>query len=560
MNYNNKYINDYNEETYLKFLSDYSLLNALLNNYNSRYNQGGKVNGNFILLQESLNHYVIKQIKTSPSFVSTDAFKNYKKYLQNSFKFNTNFFFHNVFFNAFTKDELIQLLGNEFYNQVYQVASKKIDAVKNINNKISNGQQLTQDELNFICDAYAFNRDPNNMFHKNLIEYIFKNLTKLDSNLICTKYVLDTILSYVPKYYPQSDGFDAINSRIIADDENVKGVAISHGQSHIFLNRNIFENINFKSIEDSKKTYVKKGSDFTFLMIVANHELAHQYQNFMSKNQTFSNEGYMMVKRHILDKELHDYSENHDNDDIEIDATEKGWDICQKFYKEYMPAGQLQNNLLNQCKRNIQGTSNRRFEYMKKDLNTGIASYTPFYDVSNLNNIIYRNPKYVEQIPMLQTFYHKDGSVSLDFLKIENICMQSVGGDYITFMCLNFPRKVLTYLNHLNEKELNVALANITSGFRRYLKPIMYFDYNERNGLSSEHLKFDDNQSKTSLLKHYQKALELYKNIKFIFSDSVLMSKQSFLSGNLDVIESSMRTSKEKYGEIDAFNSGNLKR
>jgi len=55
------------------------------------------------------------------------------------------------------------------------------------------------------------------------------------------------------------------------------------------------------------------------------------------------------------------------------------------------------------------------------------------------------------EYPMLQTFYNKNGDVSLDFLKTKNICNQSVGSDYISFMCLNYPRKVLGYLKKLKD-------------------------------------------------------------------------------------------------------------
>ncbi len=560
MDYNDKYIKDFDEKTYLKFLSDYKLLDGLLACYKSRYEKDGKVNGNMILFQESLNNYVVKQIKTSPSFVSSNAFKNYKQYLQNAFKFHSNFFFHNIFFHAFTKDKYIQLLGNDFYNQIYQVAINKTNEAKNINYKISHGQQLTQSELNFICDVYAFNRNPDNKFHRKLIEYIFNNLTNLNSNLQCSKYVLDTILAYIPKYYSRNDGFDAINSRIVADDENVKGVGISHGQSHIFMNRNIFQNTNFKSAEDSKKTYVKHGSDFTFLMIVTNHELTHQYQNFMSEKQKFSNEGFMALKSHILNRELHDYGENHDNDDIEVDATEKGWEICGKFYQEFISDDQLKNYLCHQCMLNKRGTSNRRFDYMKKDLNSNVVTYTPFYDINNLTDILFKNPEYIKKYPILKTFYNEDGRLSPNFLKIKNICMQSVGGDYIAYLCLYFPRMVQNYLKNLNGEELNIALSNIESGFEQFIKPFNWFDYNERNGLSSEHLKFEDNQGKNFLVSHYQDALKLYSCIKFIFSDSVLMSKQSYLRDYSEIIERAMNFSTEMFNKkISLNNSDDLK-
>jgi len=560
MSYNDKFINDYNEQTYIKFLSDESLLNFLLNNYNNRYYKNASVDGNYILVQESLNHYVVKKLKSDPSFSQSKYFLNYKKYLQKAISYNNSFFFHNIFFQLFNHNELNILLGNDLFNQIKNIANNKIDKVKNINDKIDKGIEITQQELNLICDVYAFNRDIDNQYHKKLIEYIFKQLTDGNSSLICSEYVLDAILSFIPKNYPQLNGFNALNSRVIADDVHVKNVGISHGQSHVFLERKLFKNTNFKSIDDSKKTYVKRGNDFTFLFVVANHELAHQYQHYMSHKKDFSNEGYMMLKRAILDMNLNDYKDNHDNDDIEIDATEKSWEICSNFFKNYLPDTLIKNQLLNQCRLNIQGTSNRKFDYMKKDGITGTISYTPFYDVSHLNNIIYNNPEYVNRYPMLQTFYNKNGDVSLDFLKTKNICNQSVGSDYISFMCLNYPRKVLGYLKKLNDIELNCAIENITSGFRKFLKPINFYDYNKRNNLSGEYFRHNDRSDYISLLKHYQKSLELYKCIMFIFSDNELSMRQSYLQGNIEVIESSMNHSSTQYEKFKKDESNQMKR
>jgi hypothetical protein len=86
----------------------------------------------------------------------------------------------------------------------------------------------------------------------------------------------------------------------------------------IFMNREMFKNADFDSIEDSNKSYKKTGSDFTFMMIVAYHEMTHQLQKVKTKAYNLTDQGYMYLTHNILNGELCDYRKNHDNDDIEI--------------------------------------------------------------------------------------------------------------------------------------------------------------------------------------------------------------------------------------------------
>ena len=268
MDCNEKYINDFAEKDYLRFLNNADLLNYLMDNYKARYLEKGKVNGNLILFQESLNNYVIKRLKNDSNFRNTVYFQNYKKFLEKGLNLSTGFFFQNNFFHSFSQQELAKIVGKDFYKQILlNEPYQKIDMVRNINNKIAKNMNLTQDELDIICDVYAFKRSGNDIYHKRLIEYIFNNLTKPDSQLVCNGLVLDAIFSYIPKFFPSFNGFNPLRTRIVADDGHVK-VGVSHGESYILMNRDLFKNTNFKSIKDIDKTYMKMGSDFTFLLIV----------------------------------------------------------------------------------------------------------------------------------------------------------------------------------------------------------------------------------------------------------------------------------------------------
>lgn len=54
-------------------------------------------------------------------------------------------------------------------------------------------------------------------------------------------------------------------------------------------------------------------------MIVLFHEFTHNYQYFMSSKNNYNESGVVFAIHSILNKKLNDYSNNHDNNDIEID-------------------------------------------------------------------------------------------------------------------------------------------------------------------------------------------------------------------------------------------------
>ena len=143
---------------------------------------------------------------------------------------------------------------------------------------------------------------------------------------------------------------------------------------------------------------------------------------------------------------------------------------------------------------------------------------------------------------MLKTFYDEKGNLSLDFLKIDNICNKQIGADYLAYLCINFPRKVSNYLNNLSESGLVAALTNMDYCFSKYRKPIIYSDYNDRNNLDGEYKKSEKTQDVIDL-KNYQTLLKLYGSMKLILSTGELSSKKSYL----DSIERSMEFAKKQY-------------
>ena len=210
--YNDNYISCFDEKGYLRILEEKSSyeLSILLNNYTNRYylDYYKKVEAKLSLYKESLEHYVTKKFLTEDNFKDTEIFKNY---VNNALIPEINYIIekehpiNNHFLNTINIDELKNIIEPDLLDK-FQEAKKNINNKHDIIfNKINKNELLTQKELNFICDYYAFNRDKNNENHKLLIKYIFNTLTNKDSNLVANQFVSDAILAYIPKFYKTKD-------------------------------------------------------------------------------------------------------------------------------------------------------------------------------------------------------------------------------------------------------------------------------------------------------------------------------------------------------------------
>ena len=81
MPYNISYINEFNEQSYLKVLSDKKMLEMLLQNHIYRLDVMRPYYAAKDLFKESLDHYVTKQYEENPNFRTSKEFNNYLNYL-----------------------------------------------------------------------------------------------------------------------------------------------------------------------------------------------------------------------------------------------------------------------------------------------------------------------------------------------------------------------------------------------------------------------------------------------------------------------------------------------
>lgn len=285
--YNDSFINCFDRKNYDNIFLNEQKLNELKDIYILKYKNGIDVNGEALAFKESLDHYVLKNIIANKNFLNTRGFHNYFKFIQDICRvYPTERCTNPLFQIPDSKLEQVFAVSGGDYKDFTNRIQMTNNHIKQIINTVSCGGLVGQEELNMVCQYYADGRKYDDNYNK-LITYIFSQLPKSDY-LKCSYQVLDSIFTYLPfEYRPEemkeiSKGdFDSKNIRVIFTDTRGKNKLNGPGVSMnnrpiVYMNRNFFENINFKSIDDYKKTFLHKGSDFTFMMIVAFHEITHQ--------------------------------------------------------------------------------------------------------------------------------------------------------------------------------------------------------------------------------------------------------------------------------------------
>ncbi len=518
MGYNDNFISDYAIDKYESFLNDPQKLDYIYIVYSAKYNENVNIDGEIILFKESLDHYVSKMVSLNPNYINTTQYKNYLTYLEKMSTFSmeslTNPFIRNI-----NVSNCRQLLGDEFVVKLNNTRKSKMTILSNIESKIKRGDELTQSELNTYCEYFAMLRRPSEKYTE-LINYIFNQLST-SPNLKCSNQVLDAILGYLPFEYPKDNGFNPSNVRYVLTDVRGGKIWNSPGVSsrnHVYMNRHLFKDTNFKSIDDAKNgTYLKRGSDFTFLMLVAYHEISHNYQTHMAKNQELNNEGLMSVVSRVLNKAYNDYGRNHDTDDIEIDATIKGWKVCRDFFNKHYN-GIMKEELSKLCYVNSAGTANRKATaYKVTDDGRRIAKTT--YDIILMNKAVKANPTFLKDYPMLNKLYTQDGELRNDVLAINNLWSLTNGMDYIKYVLNSGEwQKILPILNNTSKMNLLYITENVYNALRSDI--IQYFDlkYNKEHNLTDQSKnKMNDVEAEKIFIrrfyKNYQEGIKFFGEI-----------------------------------------------
>lgn len=557
------YSKTFEEDKYIEYLRDKEKLNNITESYINRYNDNYKAEVSNILFKESLDCYIFNKIKNDSKFIDNNSnfMINYinhiiKIYRKDSLEFTTNILF---------RDKNIKdIIYNKYFNTNKTLIDDSVEKNNNrydfILNKIRNHHGISQDELNFISNYISKVRNPNLDGVTDFIKYLFGDIK--NTNLKMSYEVIDALLSYLPFYY----GDGVTNVRYCLGDSDggkeIGGPGHSNGKyDYIAVNRSKFKNVNFKSIKDSKVERLKQGSDITFLIIFAFHEITHKVQNKNSLSNFYNDIGTGFIIRNILNDTYSDYRKNHDSDEIEIMANQIGWQKSESFYTEYY-TGKDKEALIKNCYVNKITSSARRIFAKKTDNNNIEYSYSD-YDIINLKQIIKNNPKYLEKYPILKQFFSPDGQkILLSYMYKSNIWNRSTGIEFINYFFNS--NGINAMINKFDELKLNDTyvqnlISNIYYFINKSFSDIDKIDYVIEHKSLGEYKKeiHSLDLGKTDGFKlqlyfiavnNYKKAKPLLEKIKLLYPQHINYVEQicTFLEEKIDKYKNKFVEKKSK--------------
>lgn len=405
--YFDEYVETYSESEYINVLLKKFYLDGIGFYYANRYVDDVKlVDGldiKIVLFKESLDHYVAKKISIDNNFINGDLFKNYIRHIGNIAKSDPTEYITNIVFHD---DEIKEKIFEKYFTDQVPLLKKSEENTasrfKYIFDKIEKEEDVTQEEIDFVSSFLARMKfdidDASNL----LLKYIFGKMRNTELNF--SYPVQEFVLSRLPFIYSTySLAGCRIDIATHSRAEAVSGAGRSNDKfKNCLINRGEYKNISLKSINDSKEHRKAKGTDFTHFMIVAFHELTHQYQNLKSKEDALNDIGVSKVIAQCLRKYLNDYTAlgNHDNSPLEIDADKYGWIESLFFYQRYL-SGDDKEELIENCKKNIQTATDRRALACKCNPKTLNYMLYDDYDVMNLYALINKHHEILNKYPML---------------------------------------------------------------------------------------------------------------------------------------------------------------
>ena len=552
MYYNDVYINEFQEKQYIGVLDDYSKLNRLRDVYLNKYNDNVKKDVIDILFKESLEHYLLKKITEDLNFINTVRMHNYMKFFTEIYRVNKMELNTNVLFkDGDIRNKILKKFYPEqeyVFQKNYEIYNRNCDLIIE---KMKNNLKINSNELNYVCEYLAKLRAPEIEENKIIMKYIFSNIE--NKAIEFTPQVKDFILSYLPYFYKEAN---VKNVRMVLGDSDnkrdINGPGHSSGKGkYVALNNSCFKNIN-SSIQNSFVERLVSGNDFTFFMIVAFHELTHQFQKRDVTRKLFYNEimGYIIYL--IMKENLHDYSYNHDAYEIEIDANYKGWEKCHRFYCEFYN-GSNRSQLISNCIKNSTTAQFRRM-FSQKRTSTGEIVVSNLYDIGQLVSIVKQHPDLIECYPMLNNFFNENGKIQTKFIYNLDLYTDSVGLEFINyFIEKGGIQRLISEMN--NRKFLNSELIHIINNlyyyvngnFRKVEDLDRLFNYNNIGEYRMN--RINSNKDYKELQEFYYKLGLKYYEIIFPVFDII---KKQYPEQNhfIEVCMNHLNKSVDKYGYV----------
>ena len=289
----------------------------------------------------------------------------------------------------------------------------------------------------------------------------------------------------------------------------------------IYLFSGIIEKIKERNYYNYNNT---KDNGLTFLIFAAFHELEHllqfKYPEKLRKQFAFSRQMYkledVIIKIAQYDQLISDvnYSEQHDNFLLEIDADIKGVTNALSFVRYY----------------EINGINNRYLELMKKYNDFRINNYDIPIMISQFNKIVKKYPEILNDKQWLDCeeltqFYHLDGNLKsieeiisvnsslLPYFVSSISFLKSINGKIITDYQKKFIYSCLdTVINEHNQKQEKLGgFSDIDLVINEFM------NYTKVSGKNSKSSKMMANEK---YYNYISKVMECFKEDKKIEEDN----------------------------------------
>ena len=442
--YNWSYINSLREnypsdDNYQNILRNPRLLYKLEKEYLAKYSMDADVY--YLALKESLDHYVAMRIAKDKSFTETEEFKNYAQYLKRIVQQNKENYMQttlyiepniNIVFNYLDEQTLSKIYPNnvlkshkEYNQRIYDRIFRKLEV----------NAMVTTEELSLVSVYLDNTKDFKSGRYETYINYIFSHLDSIKS----TPKLASAILSFLPHFYKE----ETENARTFIGRKNRGtpcGLACSIGQyGYTYINCNVTNSIKLNSFASANKSRTLKEYDIIFLLFAGNHELSHQRQIAQIKNvKSFEGAAYELKK--FLQKVFNDYQDNHDSDEIEIDADERGWKKTQRFLRKYYK-GKDKEKIIEKCVANAKAVNCRRSFSVKINPVTKKAYRYIDYDIKHLLEAIKTNPESLQQYPHLAAILTTSGQINIDYLFKNVITPSPAGREFSNYILNNIPEQ-----------------------------------------------------------------------------------------------------------------------
>lgn len=548
-----KYVTDFSESAYKYYLADKNKLIQLANAYIDQYSN--PTYDCTIAFKESLDHYIVKQYLSNPSFIETIEFNNYVQYLNYIFskrigirnyqlEFNTNI----VFQNEKLKNYILSLYDNNTKETLLSVIKKNVDFINSIYEKMSNGQALTQFEIDMLSDYLYTKRDLDNPCYLMFIDYILNS----SGNLKASPQIMAAYIAYLPKVF----GEGCENSRIILSNgiSKASDIAVilpseidqyrgkkklrysglySSSNKYISIDWNLLKNLSFQSDKslNISRTFKEDNRDIYWISMVCFHELAHQFQNNSMNSSEINSSGLSQLikraKRNDTDNTL-----NHDSIESEIEADEMAWSkmhyFILKFRSKSKNSALNKDDIDNQLKKCL---VNRESVYARRAIQTKYNSDERFLaaaikEIKSLINDPNLGDKYkiyfrklLINYPMLGKIFDENGNVKTRIMFDVGLTSKNeMGNDENIISCelanyiLNEGYNVLKrhlVNDNLTKDQITNLMMNIYNTYhleKKFINSLAKLDFSQ---LEETNTNFDYKDQETLINKY----LEKFKNV-----------------------------------------------